>query len=134
MSKMAVSHYELDSFLQKYKYLCSSGLRATVTFKSENCNTHVSLEVDLPFLAPQWNFPPPNFTPQSPRNRSPSYYRRLKRRRDARQFKVQSTEEINVDTENEAAKLQENYSQNLREASGNTDEVCETMKEDIVFL
>ena len=133
MSKMAVSHYELDSFLQKYKYLCSAGLRATVTFKSENCNTHVSLEVDLPFLTPQWNVPPPNATPQSPRNRSPSFYRRLKRRRDARHVKVESTGEFNVDATNEVDMPQENYSQNLCEVSGNTEEVGETIAEDRVF-
>ena len=87
---MATSNQELDSFLAKFKYLCSAGYKASVSFKSENFCTRISLDVDLPFLAPPWSLPPPAcvLTPKmsstSERRRSPSYYRRLKRRRDER--------------------------------------------------
>ena len=104
---MAASHHELESFLQKYKYLCSAGFKAHLSFASENCCTRVSLEVDLPFLSPPWNSPPPfTLSPQSPRNRSPSYFRRLKRRRDAREgVNVKSTEKVKFEDVKESGML-----------------------------
>ena len=92
---MAASHRELDSFLQKFKYLTSAGFKASISFKSENCCTRVTLDVDLPFLTPPCNLSPPSTPSQSPRNRSPSYYRRLRRRHDAREqcFKMNESEE-----------------------------------------
>ena len=88
---MATSNQELDSFLAKYKYLCSAGHKASLSFKSENFCTRISLDVELPFMTPPWSLPPPScvqtptMSPTSLRHRSPSYYRRLKRRYDARQ-------------------------------------------------
>ena len=88
---MATSNQELDSFLAKYKYLCSAGHKASLSFKSEKFCTRISLDVELPFMTPPWSLPPPScvqtptMSPTSLRHRSPSYYRRLKRRYDARQ-------------------------------------------------
>ena len=126
---MAASHRELDSFLQKYKYLCSAGFKATVSFASENCCTHVTLEVDLPFLSPPRNSPPPfTLTPQSPRNRSPSYFRRLKRRRDARECSnVETSEENKVQVMDEADMPQEENNKNSCTASSYAEEKCEAV-------
>ena len=126
---MAASHRELDSFLQKYKYLCSAGFKATVSFASENCCTHVTLEVDLPFLSPPRNSPPPyTLSPQSPRNRSPSYFRRLKRRRDARECsKVESSEENKVHVVDEADMPQGVNNKNLCMASPYAEEKSEAI-------
>ena len=82
----AASNREMDSFLSKFKYLCSAGFKAAVSFKSEDFVTRVSMDVELPFALPALN-PPPPFnvtTPKFTRHRSPSYYRRLRRRRSGR--------------------------------------------------
>ena len=84
---MAANIRELDSFLSKFKFLSSAGFKAAISFKTENFVTNVSLDVELPFVLPPCNLPPPFSvfsTPKSRRHRSPSYYRRLQRRRDAR--------------------------------------------------
>ena len=70
---MVDSNRELDSFLSKFKYLSSVGFKAAISFKSENFVTRVSLEVELPFVLPPWNLPPPSnvaSSPKSPRHRS----------------------------------------------------------------
>ena len=82
--KMAASNWELDSFLSKFKYLSSAGFKASIIFKTENFTTHVSLDGEVPCLLPPCNFPPPSNVVSSPRRRSPAYYRRLQRRREAR--------------------------------------------------
>ena len=85
---MAVCHRELDSFLSKFRYLSSAGFKAVISFKSEDFVTRVCLDVELPFVFPPSDLPPPSnvtSSPKFPRTRSPSYYRRrLQRGRSAR--------------------------------------------------
>ena len=108
---MANSHHELDSFVTKFKYLCSAGFKAALSITTtENCGTHVSLNADLPFIAPPCYLPPPTIVTtsmKSPRYRSPSYYRRLRRRRNAR---------LSLFT-NEASEMNSSASIDLNEAA-----------------
>ena len=87
---MAVArHIEIDSFISKYQYLCSSGYEASLTFKSDNGQTRVSFEVNLGFLPPPLSMPPPGTS--STKRKSPAYNRRLERRRDSRPCYPNST-------------------------------------------
>ena len=72
------SHLEIDSFISKYRYLCSLGYEASLTLKSNIGQTRINFEVDLGFMPPPFAMPPP--ATHSPRRRSPAYDRRLKRR------------------------------------------------------
>ena len=82
----AASNSEMDRFLSKFKYLCSAGFKAALCFKSEDFVSRVSMDVELPFALPPLNLPPPSIetTPKFARHRSPSYFRRLQRRRNGR--------------------------------------------------
>ena len=85
---MMANCYELESFVAKFRYLCSAGFDSTLTLSPKKGQAHVSFNVNLGFLPPPLSFPPPSTAvPATPcsRRRSPSYYRRLKRRSDARQ-------------------------------------------------
>ena len=76
--------YELDSFVTKFRYLCSAGFNASLTVKSNgDGRARVSFEVDLGFLQPPLTVPPP--VSPVPQRRSPAYFRRLKKRKDCRQ-------------------------------------------------
>ena len=81
---MMATQCELDSFVTKFRNICSLGYNATLTISSKNGQAHVGLDIDLGFL-----FPPPSSLPSqvssTPRHRSPSYYRRLKKCYAARQ-------------------------------------------------
>ena len=118
-------HLEIDSFVSKYRHLCTLGYEASLTFKSNNGHTQISFEVNLGFMPPPFSMPPPA-TP-SPRPRSPAYNRRLKRRSDSRLNNLDSTPcESNakktteeVDSTNVLCKTQE-------PTFGST--VCEDMK------
>ena len=84
---MMANTHELDSFVEKFRYLCSAGFDATLTLRSEKGQAHVSFNVNLGFLPPPLAFPPPAsnvYSTPCQRRRSPSYYRRLKKRSDAR--------------------------------------------------
>ena len=84
---------ELESFIAKFRYLCSSGYRASLSFNSDvNGNAHVAFEVDLGFIQPPFAVPPPPST--SPKKRSPGYYRRLQRRRQERE-QLDSSKDLN---------------------------------------
>ena len=75
---------ELESFVAKFRYLCSAGFNASLSLNSDgDGHARVSFEVDLGFLEPPMTLPPP-ISPYRPR-RSPAYFRRLKKRRDSRQ-------------------------------------------------
>ena len=85
---MMANCYELDSFVTKFRYLCSAGYDATLTLSSEKGQAQVSFNVNLGSLPPPLTLPPPapivsSATPCQ-RRRSPSYYRRLKRRSESR--------------------------------------------------
>ena len=75
---------ELESFIAKFRYLCSAGYQASLSLKSENGIARVSFDVTLGFVPPPVSLPPP-VSPSQQRHRSPAYLRRLKRRKEARQ-------------------------------------------------
>ena len=66
------TNFELNSFLTKFKQMCSAGFKASLHLRSENGNAFVSFEADLGKLAPPC------------RRRSPAYYRRQNKRREER--------------------------------------------------
>ena len=80
---MMGSQCELDSFVSKFRYMCSAGYKTSLTFSSENGTAHVRFDANLGFLPPLLSVPPPVSPLQ--RQRSPSYFRRLKRRSALRQ-------------------------------------------------
>ena len=85
---MMGNYFELESFIAKFRYLCSAGYDASMTLSSEKGEARISFNVNLGVLPPPMTVPPPATTaPDTPcqRRRSPSYYRRLKRRSNARQ-------------------------------------------------
>ena len=75
---------EIDKIVAHYKYLCSAGYEGSLMLCSEKGQTHVKLDFNLGFILPPFSTPPP-VSPPSRRKRSPGYYRRLKKRSDARQ-------------------------------------------------
>ena len=77
-----MAHIEIDSFVTKFKYLCSAGFRTTLTIEAENGKASVCLKSDLDVLPPQYISGKPRH--QSSRNRGPSYQRRQERRQAAR--------------------------------------------------
>ena len=80
---MASSH-ELENLVSQFRYLCSAGYNAKLNVTSENGRAVVDFHVDLGFITPPLEVPPPASS-GSPRHKSPSYYRRLKRRRESRE-------------------------------------------------
>ena len=85
---------EIDSFILKFKNLQYAGLKATLTLEAENGKALVSLKAELGYLSP----PPDHLLPTRPGytaapivarlHRSPSYFRRQERRRQAAQAAV----------------------------------------------
>ena len=74
---------ELESFVAKFRYLTCAGYQTSLTVRSENGQTRVSFDVNLGILPPPFSCPPPGVSPTQ-RRRSPSYFRRLKRRSEER--------------------------------------------------
>ena len=103
-SKMANSA-ELNSFVEKFRYLCSAGFKASLTFNSDGVgHACVSFQVDLGFIQPPSTVPPPTSPLQ--KCRSPAYYRRLKKRRELRQ-KTDPLCENTTSTQNDATTVTE---------------------------
>ena len=83
------SNNDLDGLISNFRYLCCSGYKTSLNISSENGRAVVDFHVDLGFIQPPVEVPPPNASYVSPEplpkcHRSPSYYRRLRRRRAAR--------------------------------------------------
>ena len=104
-SALFVSSFrELDSLLSSFRYLCSTGYKASLNLTCANGRTVVDFHVDLGFLQPPVEVPPPAASsPVQIRHKSPSYYRRLKRRRDARVSSNDQADVITVDVNSSAA-------------------------------
>ena len=77
---------EIESFVSKFRYLCSAGFKASLKLNCEDGHAFISFDVNLGPLPPPLFIPPPVSPVQ--RRKSPSYYRRLKRRSDARNLDV----------------------------------------------
>ena len=70
---------EIDSFLTKFKYVCSEGINASLNITSSNGKAIVTLHAEIGAIgAPK--------SPKTPlKHRSPAYYRRIARRQAMRQ-------------------------------------------------
>ena len=70
---------EIDSFLTKFKYLCSEGINASLNITSSNGKAIVTLHAEIGAIgAPK--------SPKTPvKHRSPAYNRRIARRQAMRQ-------------------------------------------------
>ena len=77
-----MAHTEIDSFVLKFKYLCSAGFKATLNVEAEDGKASIYLKANL-------GYTPSSFLHlyhhgSSPRvHRGPSYYRRQARRKTA---------------------------------------------------
>ena len=77
-----MAHTEIDSFVLKFKYLCSAGFKATLNVEAEDGKASICLKANL-------GYTPSSFLHlyhhgPSPRvHRGPSYYRRQARRKAA---------------------------------------------------
>ena len=80
---MMASGHELEHLLMQFRYMSSAGYKTTFNLSSEKGHVIASFNVDLGFMQPPVDKPPPSSL--SPIRKSPSYYRRLKRRREARE-------------------------------------------------
>ena len=81
------SSRELDSLGAKFKCLCITGYKATLNFTCANGRTVVDFHIDLGLVQSPLEVPPPAASMPSLVqicHKSPSYYRCLKRRREAR--------------------------------------------------
>ena len=92
---MMASGHELEHLLMQFRYMSSAGYKTTFNLSSEKGHVIASFNVDLGFMQPPVDKPPPSSL--SPIRKSPSYYRRLKRRREARESTTIAS--INEDTE-----------------------------------
>ena len=85
------TNFELNSFLTKFKQMCSAGYNATLKLQSENGRATVSFNVDLGELLP----PPPTSNSEIVRRRRPpGYYRRQLKRKEARKAEAACNEKI----------------------------------------
>ena len=112
-----MTHTEADSFVLKFKNLWHAGVKATLTFQSENGEAFVTLKAGLGSLPP-----PPNQAGHVHvhrgygRHRSPSYFRRQDRRQAARaaaQLNVPPQAEQVCVAENEANAAFENIEEDV---------------------
>ena len=78
-----MAHYEIDSFISKFKYLWGAGFEASLTLEAKKGEASVTLKAGLGFP-----FPPPPFG----QKRGPSYWRRQERRRKARENQPEAEE------------------------------------------
>ena len=110
---------ELQSFVTKFRYLTSAGYPTSLSFTSdENRHARVSLEVNLGFIQPPFDFPPPSPPASKNIRRSPGYYRRLQRRKESRQ-QFNST---NDDVETQCLRKNEIETEKVSESiTGNED-------------
>ena len=83
------SGHELESLLAQFRFMSSAGHKTSLNLSSEKGRVSVSFNVELGFMSPPVEIPPPQSSLTF--RKSPSYYRRLKRRRDARASTVTST-------------------------------------------
>ena len=116
---------ELDSFVSKLKSLWHFGFSANLNVKTEGGKVSVSLEADLGYAPPPFNFPK-NQTSQQ--NRGPAYQRRQARRRVQKlnAATVSSNRESGADTAAEAVTentIPENY-ETTEQVAAHTEGPC----------
>ena len=75
-----MAHVEIDSFLTKFKLLCSAGYSATLNLESNHGRASVTLKVDIGIVSP----PSPRSSNLKGAYRSPAYTRRAERRQLSR--------------------------------------------------
>ena len=89
---------EIASFLTKFKYLCCSGVNASLNVTCSSGKATVTLQAEVGFIGP-----PPTPAPQTPmKHRNPAYHRRIARRKAMRQ-----TSDHSVKAEEAAAVMDE---------------------------
>ena len=78
-----MAHFEIDSFVVKFKHLCHAGIKASLTLEAENGETVVSLKAGLGHLNAPFAVPSPHgYGHRLPnRQRGPAYQRRQERRK-----------------------------------------------------
>ena len=72
---------EIDSFLTKFKYLCCTGVNASLNVTCSSGKATVMLHAEVGFISP----PTPQVLQTPVKQRSPAYGRRLARRQAKRQ-------------------------------------------------
>ena len=107
-----MTHLEIDSFVVKFKNLCSAGYKATLTIDAEDGKASVCLKANLGDVSPPFLFPQP-YRPLHHVYRGPSYHRRQERRKAAKSAAVPAAPSDNiidaaeqVDTSNQAEQTQ----------------------------
>ena len=72
-----MAHCEVDSFVNKFKFLCSAGYKATLTIEASEGEAFVTLKTGLGHIVPPCPI-------KKSYRRGPSYQRRQERRQAAR--------------------------------------------------
>ena len=135
---------EIKSFIAKFRYLCSAGFQATLKFSCDEGITSVSMDCNLGFLPPPVCVPPPASVKQ---NRSPGYYRRLKRHSDAMKYlnitnslltpstvaemPLNTVKDVTEEIMNECVLTTESRGVNMS-STEEVDEVCETRRGEVI--
>ena len=110
---------EIDSFILKFKNLQYAGKKATLTFEAENGKALVSLKAELGYLSPPDHLLPTR--PVTRLHRSPSYFRRQERRRQAAQAAVGPDGE---QAGQATVTIPENNAAQVEQEIGQAEEVC----------
>ena len=79
---MAISRFEMESFITKFESLTSMGCKASLNFTSSNGQVSVTLSADLGYCVPPYFNQSTSNLPRR-RHRGPAYFRRQLRRHNA---------------------------------------------------
>ena len=79
-----MAHCEVDSFVNKFKYLCSAGYKATLTIEASSGEAVVTLKTSVGHI-------PPPCPIKKNHCRGPSYQRRQEKRQAARDAAAANT-------------------------------------------
>ena len=114
---------EIDSFILKFKNLQYAGQKAILTLEAENGKAIVSLKAELGCLSPPDHLLPtrPGYTAAARLHRSPSYFRRQERRRQAAQAAVGPDGE---QAGQATVTIPENNAAQVEQEIGQAEEVC----------
>ena len=113
---------EIDSFVNKFKRLWSGGFDASLNFESKLGEVFISLNCKVGRILPPPSTPLPNVTSKG--RRSPSYYRRLARRKASRESNVEPTS-YNVFEDSSSLLAEEAMDENSLDVPGPCSEIDE---------
>ena len=102
-----MAHFEVDSFVTKFKYLCHAGFKATLAITASDGEASVVLTASLGPIPPTPLHDVRHHGQPSRPHRGPAYHRRQERREAARVAAEKAPEEVDVNSAAEAGETSE---------------------------